>query len=111
MRFSVQCFITGFWLLKIAPALSGTLTPGASATPTKQDVQKLYISVGAPTSIENVIKSGLLSRLRQFNDVEIEEEIGSADYANFVHTHPIGLSVKAQKKWLEGFSNSATQQR
>ena len=84
MRFSVQCFITGFWLLNIAPALSGTLMPGASATPYQQDVQKLYISVGAPTTIGNVIKSGPLSRLRQFNGVEIEEEIGSADYANFV---------------------------
>jgi hypothetical protein len=27
------------------------------------------------------------------------------------HRHPIGLSVKAQKKWLEWFFNSATQQR
>ena len=36
----------------------------------KQDVQKLYISVGAPTTIGNVIKSGPLSRLRQFNGVE-----------------------------------------
>jgi hypothetical protein len=27
------------------------------------------------------------------------------------HTHPIALSVKAQKKWLEWFFNSATQQR
>ena len=26
------------------------------------------------------------------------------------HTRPIGLSVKAQKKWLEWFFNSATQQ-
>jgi hypothetical protein len=28
-----------------------------------------------------------------------------------IHTRPIGLSVKAQKKWLEWFFNSATQQR
>jgi hypothetical protein len=27
------------------------------------------------------------------------------------HSHPIGLSVRAQKKWLEWFFNSATQQR
>ena len=28
-----------------------------------------------------------------------------------VHSHPIGILVKAQKKWLEWFFNSATQQR
>jgi hypothetical protein len=36
----------------------------------------------------------------------------TSDIGSFViHTHPIGLSVKAQKKWLEWFFNSATQQR
>ena len=33
------------------------------------------------------------------------------DPPNNFHTHPIALSVKAQKKWLEWFFNSATQQR
>jgi hypothetical protein len=83
MRFSVQCLVVTLWLLNIAPALSGTAASGPSATPFVL-VQKLYVSVSAPSTIENVIKSGLLKRLRQFNDVEIEEDIGSADKAVYV---------------------------
>jgi len=30
---------------------------------------------------------------------------------NLFHSHPIGILVKAQKKWLEWFFNSVTRQR
>jgi hypothetical protein len=91
MRFSVQCLVVGLWMLNIAPVLSGTPAPGTSATPSKLDIQKLYVIVFAPETIENVLKSGLLKRLRQFNDVEIEEDIESADQAFFVTAKELRL--------------------
>lgn len=78
-------------MLNIAPLLSGTPAPGTSATPSKVDIQKLYVIVFAPATIENVLKSGLLKRLRQFNDVEIEEDIESADQAFFVTAKELRL--------------------
>jgi hypothetical protein len=121
MRFSVQCLVVGLWMLDIAPVLSGTPAPGTSATPSKVDIQKLYVSVIAPATIENVLKSGLLKRLRQFNDVEIEEEIESADQAFFVKAMELRLLggdstgyaisvVSTDRKSLRFFLNRLTEE-
>jgi hypothetical protein len=78
-------------MLNIAPVLSGTPAPGTSATPSKLDIQNLYVIVFAPETIANALRSGLLKRLRQFNDVEIDEEIESADKAFFVKAMELRL--------------------
>jgi Bacterial HORMA domain 2 len=51
-------------------------------------------------SVETAIYTWLTSRHLKKVTLEI-----------YNHSHPIGLSVRAQKNWLEWFFNSATQQR
>jgi len=47
-------------------------TPSSSSAPISF---KVFVSVNAPATIENLVKSGLLRRLRQFKDVEIVQSV------------------------------------
>jgi len=82
MRFSVQCLVAGFLLLSIDPAF-----PQSSPTATPlESIVTLYLDVDAESaSVKDVIKSGLLKRLRQFSEVEIEGERDAALCAIFIN--------------------------
>ena len=72
--------VAGFLLLSIDAAF-----PQSSPTATPEKIVTLYLDVDAESaSVKDVIKSGLLKRLRQFSEVEIEGERDAAMCAIFV---------------------------
>ena len=76
-----------------------------------EEIQPLHISVRGAQA--HVSSNAVIAIPVQHNDQEIWTTF--CPYSNVFpdedHTRPIALSVKAQKKWLEWFFNSATQQR
>jgi len=86
MRFLVQFLVAGFLLLSINPAFTQS---SPAPTPTKLRVS-LYVRVDADADVKDLIKSGLLKRLRQFSEVEIEDDIERANNAIFIQVLEIG---------------------
>jgi methyl-accepting chemotaxis protein WspA len=64
--------------------------------------------------MQSAVSSGVMGMDKFSEEVRRgvqEVEQVSGQLTQIIHTRPIALSVKAQKKWLEWFFNSATQQR
>jgi hypothetical protein len=78
--------VAGFLLLSIDPAFTQS---SPARTPWKPRVS-LYVTVEADADVKDVIKSGLLKRLRQFSEVEIEDDIEQANNAIFIEVIEFG---------------------
>jgi hypothetical protein len=81
MKTETRRLIVFSYLLICGFSLLATTTKGQSpSTPSDTDTfpEFLYIDVRAPSLIKNVIKSGLLKRLREFKGVQIMPTIDSA---------------------------------
>src|SRR5260370_31090813 len=81
MKTDIRRLVVFFCLFSCAFALLTTATKGQESA--AQHPQFVYIEVSGSEIIANVIKSGLLKRLREFKDVVIAPTIGEADNVFF----------------------------
>lgn len=77
-----------YWPLLCAFLLLGSLVSKAEEPLVNRH---LYVEVTAPPEIQNLLKSTILRRLRQFNDVEIEPDEQSAEVILLFQAVPIEL--------------------
>jgi hypothetical protein len=88
------------------PELLQQKTPGELPLP-----QAVNAAISSPSNIRSFSITGLFVLAFFYTLYFAADFVLPVALALLMHTRPIALSVKAQKKWLEWFFNSATQQR
>jgi len=82
-------------LLSVISTLAGSPSPSKSTEETKI-IARVYIDVSGEPEIKDLIKSGILRRLRQFKDVKIENEADAATQSLFLMAEELTLKSEAQ---------------